>query len=190
MMIKALSYIFMVSVGALGVLTYLPVMLDYYYSVLVLVGILQGIRTFTGSYNWLIAFAAMIYGIENNDDIWLELGANVLTIIYFIAAPLVYFTSRSDDGLKAAQWLTVILLAKWALSAAYPTLYESSYMYHTLINLLSIASWVTIITVSSERLKINRGYAKKDNPFTMAVIWTMQKIGVSNALSTGRWNGR
>lgn len=170
-MIKiAVYYTLVLSGVAYGILEFIPPLLNYYYMVLAAIGIYKGIKTNSGSYSWLVAIAAIVYGVENNPDVWKEMDAHQLTIMYFISGWMVFLLSRSDDGLKAAEVVAGIMGLKWVVSCLYPAYFDSSYIYHSVLNVLSITQWAVIITISMKRISLNKGYSD-DSPFMLRVLW-------------------
>jgi len=173
-MIKlAVLYTAILSGTAFGILQYLPALLDYYYGVLALVGIIQCARTGPGGYTILAMVVAIVYGVENNGEIWHALRAETLTLLYFIAAFVVLILARVDDDLRAGEIVAGLLFLKWVVSFAYGNLYDSSYIYHTILNVLSIAQWVVIITMATRRIAINKGktaWTKPHRPVLMAAF--------------------
>ena len=171
----AVAYSLVLSGVAYGILEFIPPLLNYYYMVLAAVGIYKGIQTDSGAYKWLVAIAGLVYGVENNPAIWHDIEDSQLAIMYFISGWVVLLLSRSDDGLKAAEFVAGIMALKWVVSCLYPGYFDSSYAYHSILNVLSITQWVIIITISMKRVNLNKGYSG-DSPFMLRVLWVRRNL--------------
>ena len=173
-----LGYTALLSGLAYGILELAPALLNYYYMVLSAVGIYRGVKTRSNAYYCLVAVCAIVYAIENNPDIWHEFAAHQLTLMYFIMSWVVYLLCRSDDDLMAAKYVTGVMALKWLVSLNYPGLIDSSYLYHTIINVLSIAQWTIIIVISARRSALNKGQVSgvKKPPMVLKVAESWMSI--------------
>jgi len=168
--VKASLSLFAISAGALGLAQYLPTLLDYYYAVLVAVAFIYGARTSSFAYTGMMVLLMTVYAIENNSHVW-QIDVYVLTAVYFVAAWLV-LVFQTDDGLEISRIIAGIIAIKFLVSFNM----DPSYWSHTLLNFLSIAQWAVYIALASERIRLNKGYTKDENPFMLRVALTWNQF--------------
>ena len=171
-MLKTSLYLFFVTGGAFGISVTYPTMLDYYYSVMVAVGCIYGARTSSFAYSGLMVLMAAIYMIENNSQAW-HINIHILSAVYFVMAFMILIF-RTDDGLKVSEIITGLIAIKW-LTTMLVT--RDSYLLHQILNFLSVAQWVVFARFAAQRIKLNKAYTKRDNPFMLklAVSWNQFK---------------
>ena len=170
-MIKTSLYLFFVSSGAVGLSVTYPALLDYYYSIMVFIGVVFGARTMSFAYSGMMVLMVAVYAIENNSQAW-HVDIHMLSAVYFITAFMILIF-RTDDGFKISYIIAGLISFKWGASM----LFDNGYALHTLLNFLSIAQWIVFTKIASDRIKLNKGYAGKDSPFMLklAVTWNQFK---------------
>ena len=171
MIFKGFLSLMFISAGAYGLAEYLPPLLDYYYALLVAVAMIYGARTLSFSYSGMMVLLVGVYAVENNFYVW-NVDTHILPVMYIFAAVMVLIF-KTDDGLWLANAIAGIVAFKFFTSVNL-----SGYWLHTTLNFLSIAQWIVFIAMSAERIQLNKGYTKKENPFMLflAHSWNRLKI--------------
>lgn len=173
-MIKTALYLICVSGGAFGLAVGYPSLLDVYYSILVAVGCIYGARTMSMAYSGMMVLLVAVYAIENNSQLW-QVNTHILSAVYFVTAFMVIIF-QTDDGFKVSKIIAALLALKWLVSMSInPN--ENGYLLHTILNFLSIAQWVVFARFAAQRIQLNKGYTKDDNPFMLklAASWNQFK---------------
>ena len=178
-MIKTGLYLLLASTGAYGISVSYPSMLDVYYSIMVVVGVVYGARTLSFSYSGMMLLMCGMYAVENNSQLW-HVDIHVLSIMYFFAAFAVLIF-QTDDGFKISKIIAGLVGLKWLTTMMLSDDFHTRYM---VLNFLSIAQWVVFTVTASKRIELNRGYSKKDNPFVLRQIWNQLKtrLGTTNGV--------
>jgi len=159
--------------GAYGVSVAFPMLVLYlYYAIMVTAGCIYGLRTKSFSYAGMALLMLSVYMLENNSE-WWHINNDALAWAYIFTA-IIVMIFQTDDGFKVSHYVAALLVLKWLVAITM----DVSYLQHQILNFLSIAQWVTFTYIASSRIKLNRGYAKEDNPFALRVAW------ISNQLKT------